>query len=219
MSFEIPTSMDAAAREIFLEDYDEEVLDYESGMKRAANRANKDGSMPTFGLRDRIIIHTEPSRKPSTQTLNHQDPNPHQSPSPSPSPSPSQNQLNPSFQSLSVFGSTTRSNIRSFADSLCIRPTVSQISQGIKEMMSKKPKYLKRKVVKNQNEKETCEVEFIADVRQRRRQGKVYDGELIEQWLKDQFEFDIGMISGKSSLDDLEDSKWSHGSFFLFVYS
>ncbi|EGG04660.1 uncharacterized protein MELLADRAFT_108306 [Melampsora larici-populina 98AG31] len=193
MSFEIPTSIDAAAREIFLEDYDEEVLDYESGKLRAANRSKKDSTMPAFGLRDRIIIHTEPSRNPSNQTLHHQHRNCHHS--------PPQNQLNSSFQNLSVFGTTTRSNLRSFTDSLCIRPTVSQISQGIKDIMSKKPKYIRRKVVEDEDEKETCEVEFIADERRRRRQGTILDGQEVDQRLKAEFGFDMSRISESSSLD------------------
>ncbi|KAG0145380.1 hypothetical protein CROQUDRAFT_133750 [Cronartium quercuum f. sp. fusiforme G11] len=48
-------------REIFSEDFDEDVVDYESGLRRQAQRAEQEANQPASGKNDIIIIHLEPT--------------------------------------------------------------------------------------------------------------------------------------------------------------
>lgn len=46
-------------REIFVEDYDQDVLDYQSGLRRQALRAQRDADGPVGSRHDLLIIHVE----------------------------------------------------------------------------------------------------------------------------------------------------------------
>ncbi|KAG0151435.1 hypothetical protein CROQUDRAFT_543038 [Cronartium quercuum f. sp. fusiforme G11] len=70
MSDQDPKGKAPKVREIFAEDYDEEVLDYESGLRRQALRLEREKNQISGSRNDVVIIHIKPTHptKPETST-------------------------------------------------------------------------------------------------------------------------------------------------------
>lgn len=68
MSDDAPKKKGPKVREIFAEDYDEDVVDYASGLRRQALRAEREANGPPGSRHDIVVIHCERTRPAEAET-------------------------------------------------------------------------------------------------------------------------------------------------------